>query len=98
MGTQTLEMLRQRRSELLAIAIRWGATGVRIFGSVIRGEDTGSSDVDSLVHMESGRSLLDLVALRDDLEAALGRSVDLVSERGIYPYLRDRILGEAVRL
>jgi Predicted nucleotidyltransferases len=98
MATSTLENLRQRREELLAIAARSGATNIRIFGSVARGEDAAISDVDFLVRMERGRSLLDLVALRDDLEAAIARRVDIVTENGISPYLRQRILTEATPL
>lgn len=98
MTTATLDILRQRRSELLAIAARHGASHVRVFGSVARGEDAGESDVDFLVRMEKGRSLLDLVGLRHGLEDALSRPVDVVSENGIYPYLRQRILDEALPL
>lgn len=96
--TLTLEQLRRRRIELLAIAARRGARDLRVFGSVARGEEVQTSDVDFLVRMEPGRSLVDLVDLREDLMAALGRPVDVVSERGIYPYLRERILREAVPL
>lgn len=96
--TMTLENLRQRRDELLAIAASCGASEVRIFGSVSRGEDTAASDVDFLVNMQRGRSLLDLVNLRDQLQTAIARPVDVISENGIYPYLRRRILDEAVPL
>lgn len=95
---ETLEKLRHRRSELLAIAARRGARDLRVFGSAARGEDTPDSDLDFLVRMERGRSLVDLVALREELAAALDRPVDVVSERGIYPYLRERILREAIPL
>jgi predicted nucleotidyltransferase len=98
MGTQTLEQLRQRRVELFTIAARRGVKGLRVFGSVARGEDTQASDIDFLVEMEPGRSLLDLAGLQEDLSKTLGRPVDVISERGIYPYLRDRILNEAVSL
>jgi len=98
MTMSTLESLRQRRDELLTIAARRGASDMRIFGSVARGEDADTSDVDFLVRMERGRSLLDLAVLRDDLEAAIARPVDMVSENGIYPYLRQRIFNEAVSL
>ncbi|MFT3779428.1 MAG: nucleotidyltransferase family protein [Ottowia sp.] len=95
MPPSTLSSLRARREELLAIAARHGASDVRVFGSVARGEDAGGSDVDFLVRMDAGRSLLDLVGLRDGLENALARPVDVVSENGIFPYLRQRILSEA---
>ena len=91
----TLEKLRSRRDELLAIAACHGATDVRVFGSVARGEDADRSDVDFLVRMEKGRSLLDMVALQESLEDALSRPVDVVSESGVFHYLRQRILSEA---
>ena len=80
------------------IAAAHGARNVRVFGSVVRGESTDSSDLDLLVDMAVGRSLLDLVALGDDLEEALGVAVDVVTEKSLSPYLRDRILAEAVSL
>ena len=91
----TLDSLRNRREELLAIAARHGATDVRVFGSVVRGEDADASDVDFLVRMEKGRSLPDMVALQESLEKALSQQVDVVSENGIFHYLRQRILSEA---
>lgn len=96
MAIATLEHLRQRRDHLLIIAARCGAFDARVFGSVARGEDNAASDVDFLVRMERGRSLLDLVALRDNLAEAIARPVDVVTENGIYPYLRQRILAEAL--
>lgn len=69
-----------------------------MFGSVRRGEATSSSDLDLLVDMSKDRSLFDLVALGDELEEALGVEVDVVTEGSLSPYLRDRILAEAVAL
>jgi predicted nucleotidyltransferase len=71
---------------------------VRIFGSVARGDPTPNSDLDILVDMEEGRSLLDLVALWQDLQDLLGMRVDVISEGGMSPYLRAKILAEAVPL
>jgi predicted nucleotidyltransferase len=71
---------------------------VRVFGSVGRGEDGASSDLDLLVDMAEGRSLFDLIALSNDLEESLGVDVDVVTEASLSPYLRDRILAEAVAL
>jgi hypothetical protein len=86
------------REDINRIAAAHGARNVRLFGSVRRSESSASSDLDLLVDMSEGRSLLDLVALGDDLEEALGRAVDVVTENGLSPYLRDRILAEAVAL
>lgn len=92
---QTIE---RRRDEILALAARCGAHSVRIFGSVARGHDSEDSDVDFLVILEPGRSLLDHAKLKLGLEELLGRSVDVATERGLKPKYRERILGEAVAL
>ena len=72
-----------------------GAQRMRLFGSTARGDDAPTSDVDVLVAFEPDRDLLDLVAIRLELEALLGRSVDVVDEAGLSPYLRDSILRSA---
>lgn len=92
------EVLKSRREEILRIAAVHGARNVRVFGSVVRGEETAASDVDFLVKLEPGRTLLDLVGLKQALEDALGRKVDVLTEGGISPYLRDRIHTESVPL
>lgn len=85
----------QRREEILAIARSHGLVNVRVFGSVAKGEDTSASDLDLLVDLEKGRSLLDLGGAAVKLEELLERRVELVTERGLHWYLRDRILKEA---
>ncbi len=92
------ETIDRRRSEILALAARCGARSVRIFGSVARGEESESSDVDFLVVLEPGRSLLDHAALKLGLEELLGRPVDVATERGLKPKFRERIIGEAIAL
>jgi uncharacterized protein len=92
------ELLKQNRSEILRIATEHGAHNVRIFGSVARGEAGTESDVDILVTMEKGRNLLDLVGFWQDVEELLGRKVDVISDGGVSPYLRERILSEAMPL
>jgi predicted nucleotidyltransferase len=91
-------VLNERRDEILALADKHGAQNVRIFGSIARGDFRQESDVDILVQMQQGRTFLDLVALWQELEELLGRKVDVITEEGISPYLRDRILAEAVPL
>jgi len=71
---------------------------VRVFGSRARGDATSGSDLDLLIGLEPGRSLLDVVAIKQDLEDLLGYPVDVVTEAGLSPYLRDRILAEAYAL
>lgn len=92
------DLLRERREEILRIAARHGAFNVRIFGSVARGESGADSDVDFLIELERGRSLLDRAALVLDLEKLLGRRVDVANERGLKPRIREQILREAVPL
>ena len=90
------KLLKGKREEILRIAAKPGAHNIRVFGSAARGEDTPESDVDFLVEMEPGRSLLDHVALMQDLEDLLGRKVDVVSKKALHWYIRDRVLQEAV--
>lgn len=96
MGPERL--LRKNRKKVIAIAAKHGAYNPRIFGSVARGDAGPESDIDILVKMEEGRSLLDISALVLDLKDLLGVKVDVVSEDGIYWLLRRRILKEAIPL
>jgi predicted nucleotidyltransferase len=66
-----------------------------VFGSVVRSEDGPDSDVDFLVDLEEGRSLMDLGGLLMDLQKLLGRNVDVVTEKGLHWYIKDQILREA---
>jgi uncharacterized protein len=93
-----LPRLRHRREEILRRAAEHGARNVRVFGSMVRGDADPTSDVDLLVEMEPGRSLLDLVGLWQDLEDMLGTQVDVLSDGGVSPHLRERIFAEAVPL
>jgi len=91
-------LLKAKRGEILAIAGRHGAKRLRIFGSVARGEAKPDSDVDFLVDLEAGRSLLDLGGLLMDLQDLLGCKVDVVTEKGLRPRFRERVIREAVPL
>jgi predicted nucleotidyltransferase len=91
-------LLDSKRREILAIAASHGARNLRVFGSVARGDATPGSDIDFLVDLEPGRSLLDLGGLLMDLQVLLGRSVDVVTEKGLRHRIRDRVLKEAVPL
>ena len=71
---------------------------MRVFGSVARGEARRGSDIDFLVEMDEGRSLLDHAALILDLERLLKRPVDVASERGLRPPVRKEILKDAIAL
>ena len=89
-------MLGPKRQEVLRIADKYGARNVRVFGSVARGEADALSDVDFLVELDPGRSLLDLGGLQFELEALLGCPVDVVTERGLKERIREQVLREAV--
>jgi uncharacterized protein len=92
------EILQKYRSEILDLAMRHGAGNVRVFGSLVRGEGREGSNLDLLVTLGEGRSLLDLVGLKQDLEDLVRRPVSVVTERALSPYLRERVLSEAVPL
>jgi uncharacterized protein len=92
------QLLSQKREDIMRAAQKHGARNVRVFGSVARGDDGPDSDVDFLVDMEPGRSLLDMGGLLMDLREMLGRNVDVVTERGLKTRIRDRVLEEAIRL
>jgi predicted nucleotidyltransferase len=92
------EFLEANREDILRIAARHGASNVRLFGSLARGDAAADSDVDLLVTLEKGRSLFDLGALLEDLKTLLGRDVDVVTENGLRARIRDRVLKEAVPL
>jgi len=92
------ETIKDRRQDILRAAAEHGATNVRVFGSFARGDAGPDSDVDFLVDMDPGRSLFDVGGLLMDLQDILGRQVDVVTERALHWYIRDRVLKEAVPL
>ena len=91
-------LLQSKREEILRLAARHGASNVRIFGSVARGDETSGSDIDVLVDLQPGRSLFDLGAFLEEVKALLGCPVDVVTEKGLRPRIRERVLQQAVRL
>ncbi|MCX5914926.1 MAG: nucleotidyltransferase family protein [Deltaproteobacteria bacterium] len=91
-------LIAEKREEILKTAHKYGARNMRLFGSAARGRTSISSDVDFLVEMEPGSSLLDIVAIKQDLEDLLGCKVDVVTENALSPYIRDEILREAMSL
>ena len=98
MNTSKQDMLKAKRNEILALAETHGAKNIRIFGSILSGKSTERSDVDLLVQMDEGRNLWDLIGLSQNLEELLHCKVDVVTDRGLSPYLRDRILASATPL
>lgn len=94
----TFRTLTERRSQILGLAEHYRTGDVRVFGSVARGDATENSDVDILINPRQGCSLFDLGGLLEDLQELLGCRVDLVTEDGLKPRLRERILKEAIPL
>ncbi|HEX4205544.1 MAG TPA: nucleotidyltransferase family protein [Ktedonobacteraceae bacterium] len=92
------ELLQQKREDILRIANKRGASNIRVFGSVARGEADSKSDIDLLVDLEPGRSLFDLGGLLMDLQELLGHNVDVVTERGLRERIRERVVKEAIPL
>jgi len=91
----TRATLSQKRADILRLAEARRVADVRVFGSVARGDNTGASDVDFLVRPQPGCSLFELGGLLMDLQDLLGCKVDVVTEGGLKPRLRDRVLAEA---
>lgn len=96
--TSVGSLLTKKRGELLAAAEELGAKNVRVFGSVARGADGPRSDVDVLVDLEPGVSLVGLGKLQDAFSRILGREVDIVPASGLKAGLRDQVLAEAIPL
>ncbi|MFQ5756432.1 MAG: nucleotidyltransferase family protein [Acidiferrobacterales bacterium] len=92
------DLLKEKREDILRLAQKHGARNIRVFGSVARGEADEKSDIDFLVDMQPGRSLLDMGGLLMDLRDLLGRDVDVVSVRGLKPRIREQVIKEAVSL
>jgi predicted nucleotidyltransferase len=90
--------LSNKREEILRITAAHGAMNLRVFGSVSRGEATEKSDLDLLIELEPGRTLLDIVAIKQDLEDLLGCKVDVVTEDSVSPYIREQIVKDAITL
>ena len=87
---------KEDREAIVRLARSHGATRVRVFGSVARGQAGPDSDIDLLVNLGADCSLLDLIAIKQDIEDALHRVVDIVTEPALSPYIRDEVLSEAV--
>jgi len=93
MAETTIEQIKEK---IVPVLKEHDISRSALFGSVVRGEDTPDSDVDILVELPDGKSLLDLVRLGFDLEEVLKKKVDVLTYDAISPYLRDRILSEQI--
>lgn len=90
-----LDELRAQKDEIQALAAEYGISNIRIFGSVARGEERDDSDVDVLIDISPPKTYFDLIRFEMALQDKWGRDVDVVSEGGLYHYIRDDILSEA---
>ena len=92
----SLQKLRQLyREEILSLSTKYGAYNVRIFGSVARGDNIEKSDIDFLVEFEKGRSLLDRIALIQDLQELLDSKIDVAKINNLHPDIQQQVLKEA---
>ena len=91
-----LNEIHRKKEAILNIAKQYQANNIRVFGSTARGEEKENSDIDFLVSFQPGASLFDQAGLMIELEKILGKNVDVVSDRALNQYIRDKILKEAV--
>ena len=94
----TIDILQAKREDVLEVAHRHGVTSIRVFGSVARGDESAESDIDLLITTGPKVSPWFPAGLILDLEQLLGRHIDIVTESGLNPLLRDQVLSEAVAL
>lgn len=90
--------MESKKQDIFATAARYGTYNVCVFGSVARGNDDENSDIDFLVELEPGRSLLDLGGLLIELQELLGCSVDIITVNGLKERIREQVLKEVVSL
>ncbi len=89
------EALHLHRTQIREIALRHRVSGVRVFGSVLHGEDTTDSDLDLLVEPTPLTTMLDIGAIRFELKQLLGLNVDVLTPNGLPAKFRDQVLREA---
>lgn len=92
------EFLNQHRDQILSIASKYGASNIRVFGSVATGDTHSSSDIDLLVDLAPDRSLFDPGGLIYELKEVLGVDVDVVTPESLHWYIRDKVLEEAIEI
>ena len=94
----TKEILRQRRDDITRLAAKHGATNIRVFGSVARDQAKQDSDLDLLIDVGPNTSSWFPAGLILELEDLLGCRVEIVTEKGLNPVLRDQVLSEAIQI
>lgn len=95
MATTFEYLQKEKREEILALAQKYGVENIRVFGSVVRGEDGPGSDIDFLINQKDGLGLCEWFDFWGDLESLLGKEVDVVREKNLHWFLKPQILKEA---
>jgi len=94
-----LDQLHEKKKNIVALSDKYGARHIRVFGSIARGEERPDSDVDFLVDFPAGYDLFSQrMPLMNDLQALLGRPVEVIPEHELSPYIREKVLNEAIDL
>ena len=93
-----LQFLKKNRKKIITLASKRGGYNVRVFGSVARGEESKTSDIDFLITFRKGTTLFDRGGLVADLHEYLGCDIDIVSDKTIHPLIRDEIYHSAIAL
>jgi predicted nucleotidyltransferase len=96
--SRSLALSPNEAARLREISRKHGVRRLRVFGSFARGDAGPGSDLDLLIALEPGRGFRDLLDFCDEVEASLHRKVDALMEDGLSPYIRDRVLEEAIAL
>ena len=95
---KSIDLLNEKRSEILKVAEVNGVVKISLFGSVARKQDNDKSDIDFLVEFEDGRTLFDLIRLKHDLESLLDKEVDVVTKKSLHPLIKEQVMTEAVEI
>ncbi|MCC5912490.1 MAG: nucleotidyltransferase family protein [Clostridiaceae bacterium] len=91
-------LIYQKRKDILTVANKYGVIKIQLFGSVAREEETSDSDIDFLVKFEEGRTLFDLIALKNELEDLLKVKVDVVTEEALHWNIREQVKSEVIEI
>ncbi len=93
-----IDELKSKRNEILKIASKYGVSNIRVFGSVVRGEEKKTSDIDFLVSQGKGVSLFEIVRFKREVEKLLKRKTDIILEDSVSKFLKDKIFKEVVAI
>lgn len=91
-------IITNNKQKILDICAKYGGSNVRIFGSYARGENTTTSDLDFLMDIQAGKSLLNRIALKQELEDLLGTTIDIAKPENLHECIREKVLNEAIPL